>query len=202
MSGAATWPARPALRPQESRFAYADAITWFARALGTARSGNPAAAPADIAKLAELRDRLRQANDQYWTEQVDIQWQVASAFLLRAEHKPDEALGVLSAAADAEDRTEKSMVHARTAGAPARQLFGAMLLERGRARDALAAFETALVKEPIRYNGLAGAARAAEALRRHGEGQDLLREVLLALVTGSNANRPDVGDGPSLPGGL
>ena len=184
------WAGAAGLRPQESRFAYADAITRFARALGAARSGNPAAARADIAKLAELRDMLRQANDRYWTEQVDIQWQVASAFLLQAEHKPDEALGVLSAAADAEDRTEKSIV---TPGplAPARELFGTMLLERGRARDALAAFETALVKEPNRYNGLAGAARAAEALGDKVKARTYY-EKLLALVTGSNANRPEL----------
>ena len=53
------WAGAAGLRPQESRFAYVDAITRFARALGAARSGNPAAARADIAKLAELRDALR-----------------------------------------------------------------------------------------------------------------------------------------------
>ncbi len=63
------------------------AITHFARALGAARSGNPDAAKADIAKLAELRDKLREAKDAYWSEQVDIQWQVATAWVLYAEGK-------------------------------------------------------------------------------------------------------------------
>jgi hypothetical protein len=49
------------------------AITHFARAVGAARSGKPDAATADIAKLAELRDKLREAKDAYWAEQVDIQ---------------------------------------------------------------------------------------------------------------------------------
>ena len=35
----------------------------FARALGAARAGNAEAAKADIAKLAELRDQLREAKD-------------------------------------------------------------------------------------------------------------------------------------------
>jgi len=35
---------------------------------GAARSGNPEAAKADIAKLAELRDKLRDAKDAYWSE--------------------------------------------------------------------------------------------------------------------------------------
>ena len=77
-SNAATGPARWRCRSGRRRFPYVDAITHFARALGAARAGQPAAAKADIAKLAELRDTLRKANDAYWAEQVDIQRQVAS----------------------------------------------------------------------------------------------------------------------------
>jgi len=116
------WAGAAGLRPQESRFAYVDAITRFARALGAARSGNPAADRTDIAKRADLRDALRQANDRYWAEQVDIQWRVASAWVLQAEGKRGEALSAMTAAADAEDKTEKSIV---TPGplAPARELL-------------------------------------------------------------------------------
>jgi tetratricopeptide (TPR) repeat protein len=186
------WNGAAALRPEESRFAYVDAITRFARALGAARSGNPTAARADIAKLAELHDKLRQANDRYWAEQVEIQGQIASAWVLRAEGKPDEALSALRAAADAEDQTEKSIV---TPGplAPARELYGAMLLERGRAREALGAFEAALVKEPHRYNGVAGAARAAGALGDTVKARTYY-ERLLALTSGSNAIRPELAE--------
>ena len=70
-----------------------------ARASGAARAGDPAAARAEIAKPAELRDKLREAKDAYWTERVDIQWQVATAFVLYAEGKHDDALNALSAAA-------------------------------------------------------------------------------------------------------
>ena len=53
--------------------------------------GNPDAAKADIAKLAELREKLRTAKDAYWAEQVDIQWQVATAWDLYAEGKYEDA---------------------------------------------------------------------------------------------------------------
>ena len=53
------WKGAAELQVRPSQFAYVDAITHFARALGAARSGNPEAARADIAKLAELRDKLR-----------------------------------------------------------------------------------------------------------------------------------------------
>jgi hypothetical protein len=155
--GAAELPARP------RKFAYADAMTHFARALGAARMGNAAPAKADIAKLAELREKLRAVKDAYWTEQVDIQWQVASAWLLYAEGKYDEALKAMSAAADAEDKTEK---HPVTPGVPtpARELYGAMLLERGIAKEALVAFEATLAKEPHRLGAEIGAAKAAEKM--------------------------------------
>ncbi len=72
------WKGAAQLQVRPSKFAHTEAMTHFARALGAARSGTPDAAKADIAKLAELRDKLRAAKDAYWTEQVDIQWQVAS----------------------------------------------------------------------------------------------------------------------------
>ena len=62
---------------------------------------------------------------------------------------------------DAEDKTEKSPV---TPGplAPARELYGVMLLDRGMAKDALAAFEATLKKEPNRLGAMIGAAKSAE----------------------------------------
>jgi hypothetical protein len=155
-AGAANLPLAP------SKFAYVVAITHFARALGAARSGNAEAAKADVARLAELAETLRQAKDAYWAEQVDIQWQVASAWVLFAGGQHAGALKAMAAAADAEDGTEKSVV---TPGplVPARELYGRMLLERGMAREALLQYEAVLQKEPNRFNAYAGAAEAATA---------------------------------------
>jgi hypothetical protein len=184
------WTAAMALEAKPSRFAFADAITYFARALGAARSGQPDAAKAHIAKLAELRDSLRKANNAYWAEQVDIQWQVANAWTLFAEGKHDEALRTMSAAADQEDKTEKSPV---TPGpiAPARELYGYMLLERGMAREALAAFEATQAKEPNRYHGYAGAARAAEQLGDRAKAKTNYAK-LVALASDADAPRPEL----------
>ena len=62
------WKGAAALEVQPTKFAHVEAISHFARALGAARSGQPEAARADIAKLAELRDKLRDAKDAYWAE--------------------------------------------------------------------------------------------------------------------------------------
>src|SRR5262245_51373184 len=155
------WDGASQLQVRPSNLNFAMAVSHFARALGAARSGKPDAAKADVQKLAELRDKLRDAKDNYWSGIVDVQRQVAAAWVLHAEGKYDEALNAMSAASDAEDKTEK---HVITPGplAPARELYGFMLLDRGMAREALAAFQSTQQKEPNRYHGFAGAALAAE----------------------------------------
>ena len=119
---------------------------------------------------------------------VDIQRQVAGAWVLYAEGKYDEALKAMSAAADAEDKTEK---HPVTPGplTPARELYGAMLLDHGMAKEALAAFEATMAKEPNRFNGFVGAAKAAQALGDQAKAKAIY-EKLVAVTAGSDAERP------------
>ncbi len=157
------WAEAAELPPLKSAFPTADANLHFARAGGAARSRRPAAAGPHVQRLAELRDALKAANDAYWTEQVDIQRQIASAWIAFADGRKDEGLRALRAAADAEDASDKASVSPGPI-APARELLGEMLLEAGSAREALAAFESTMRKEPNRFRGAYGAARAAEAL--------------------------------------
>jgi tetratricopeptide (TPR) repeat protein len=159
----ADWNAAAYLAVRPTPLPHVEAMTHFARAFGAARAGRPEDAQPEIAKLVELRDKLREAKDTYWAEQIDIQRQVASAWALYAEGEYEEALKAMSAAADAEDKTEK---HPVTPGVPipARELFGTMLLERGLAKEALDAFEATLKKEPNRLGAALGAAAAAQKL--------------------------------------
>jgi hypothetical protein len=184
------WKGASELQVRPAKFAYAEAMTHFARALGAARTGNPVAAKSDVVKLAALRDKLREAKDAYWTEQVDIQWQIATAWVLYAEGKFDEALQAMSAAADAEDRTEK---HPVTPGVPtpARELYAAMLLERGMAKEALVAFEATLAKEPHRLGAEIGAAKAAEKTGDAAKARAHYAAVV-ALAEAADPVRPEI----------
>ncbi len=186
------WRGAAQLEVHPNKFAHVMAITHFARALGAARAGDAHAAQADVTKLAELRDKLRDAKNAYWANQVDIQYQVASAWVLQAQGNSDAALAAMRAAADAEDKTETSPV---TPGplAPAREVLGVMLLERGDAGDALAAFETTLKKEPHRFNATAGAAAAAAKLGDKAKATSYY-EQLHALAGGTDADRPALAD--------
>ncbi|MEH2508894.1 Tfp pilus assembly protein PilF [Nitrobacteraceae bacterium AZCC 1564] len=157
------WKSAANLVVQSSKFPHVMAVTYFARAIGAARSGDPGAAGVDADKLAALHDNLQDAKNDYWASQVDVQEQAARAWILYAQGKYEDALKAMSLAAEAEDKTEKSPV---TPGPlmPARELYGVMLLDRGMANEALAAFEATMSKEPNRYNAYVGAAKAAQAI--------------------------------------
>ncbi|MGZ5493046.1 MAG: hypothetical protein ACXW3E_05980, partial [Thermoanaerobaculia bacterium] len=68
---AAALTVRPAEFPWD-RYAYAEALTYFARAVGAARAGDPARARADVQRLQLLRQKLLDQKNAYWADQVDV----------------------------------------------------------------------------------------------------------------------------------
>ena len=192
------WNGAANLEVKPSKFPHAMANTHFARAIGAAHTGKIEAAKADTAKLVELRDRLREAKNNYWAGQVDVQQQIATAWVLYAEGKQDEALKVMSAAVDAEDNTEKAPV---TPGplAPARELYGLMLLDRGMPKEALAVFEATMAKEPNRFNGYLGAAKAAQGSGDAAKAKAAYGK-LVTLAADSEAQRPALAAAKSFAG--
>jgi tetratricopeptide (TPR) repeat protein len=156
----ADWRQAAKLPPIPSKYPFADAMTYFARALGAARSGDPASAENDAQQLAALRDALKAARDAYWATEVEVSRLGAAAWAAWARGRHDEALGLMRSAADIEDKTEKHIV---TPGriVPARELLGDMLLELKRPAEALEEFEASQTREPGRFRGLYGAGQAA-----------------------------------------
>jgi hypothetical protein len=184
------WAEAAALTPRPANTPQTEAITHFARAIGAARSGNPAAATADIARLAELRDKAKSMQDAYWTEQIDIQRRVALAWQTFAQGQKDQGVAQMIAAADAEDATDKSAVSPGPI-APARELLGYMLLDAGRAKEALIAFEATMKKEPNRFRGAYGAARAAELAGDRAKARTYYLQ-LLAIAKEADSERPEI----------
>jgi tetratricopeptide (TPR) repeat protein len=159
-SEAAKLELHPATFPWQN-FKYAEAIIYFARAVGAARSGDQASARMDVEKLSAIQNALAITKDNYWANQVEIQRRTAAAWLAHAEGMKDEALKLMQSAADLETASEK---HPVTPGPiiPARELLGEMLLELKQPEQALTEFEKSLLDSPKRFNGLYGAARAAQ----------------------------------------
>ena len=185
------WGEAAALTPLETPFAQATAITHFARALGAARSGNPAAAAKDVEQLVSLRNTLHEAKDVYWAGQVEIQLQVATAWITLAEGRQAEALAMMRDAAEKEDQTEKSAVSPGPLK-PARELLGEMLLELDRPAEALKEFEATLKKEPNRFRAVYGAARAAAKAGDSPKAREHFGRLVEISGAGDKPGRPEL----------
>ena len=173
-----------------NKFPYAEAMIYFARSVGASRSGDTAGASKDIERLRSIQRSLAEAKENYWATQVEIQRREAAAWLAQAEGKPEEALKLMQSAADLEDTTEKAPV---TPGAivPARELLGELLLELRQPRQALKEFEASLQVSPNRFNGVYGAAKAAE-LSGDREKARTFYAKLKALAERSDGKRPEL----------
>jgi tetratricopeptide (TPR) repeat protein len=91
--------------------------------------------------------------------EISVQQLEAKAWLAWAEDKPAEALETMRAAATKEDFFS---IESRTV--PAYEMLGDLLLELHQPEPALVAYATALKESPARFNALAGAARASQAM--------------------------------------
>jgi hypothetical protein len=155
------WKQAAQLTPRETPFPHTEAMTWFARGLGSARLGQPKPAYEAVSALKKIREQLAKAGENYWALQVEIQEREIAAWAKMAEGEKEEALRQIESAAKLEDGTEKSAV---TPGplAPARELFGEMLLAANQPAAALEQFEATMIKEPGRFRALYGAGKAAQ----------------------------------------
>ena len=184
------WAAAAKLAPQGSMFPFCDAITTFSRALGAVRGGNVAAAEAEAQTLAAQHKALVDAKNNYWATEVEIQRTAVAGWIALARGQSDEALRLMGAAADLEDRNEKHIV---TPGrmVPARELLGEMLMELKEPAAALVEFERSQVREPNRFRSIAGAALAADASGDRAKAKRLYAR-LLELARDADSPRPEL----------
>jgi len=190
------WAEAAKLTVRPGSFPHTEAMTWFAKAIGAARSRQLTEARASLDKLTPLRDALIAKNEAYWAGQVEIQRKAAEGIILIAERKIAEGLELLKAAADAEDATEKSPV---TPGplVPARELYAETLLGQRRFTEALAEFERTMTREPGRFRGIAGAMMAAQVSGNTAKAKKYATD-LLALAKTAAPGRPQIAEAQKL----
>ncbi len=162
------WKRAATLTADPAAFPYARVRTFWARAIGAARTGDVLSARENIEKLDQARAGMlaymRSVDVQMHmghsaNPDVSVQQLEAKAWLAWAEGKPAEALGTMQSAATKEERFG---VESRTV--PASEMLGDLLLELHRPRSALIAYRAALKEAPGRFNSLTGAARASRAM--------------------------------------
>ena len=184
------WQGAAQLQPLGTGYPMAEAITYFARAMGGARSGDAAAAQADIEKLKEQRGALEKAGQGYWAGQVEIQILCAQAWAAQGQGNKSDALKFMRAAADLEDASEKHVAMENRLY-PMRELLADMLLAQGEAAAALKEYEISLKNAPMRLRGFYGAAKAAEAAGDAKTAREYF-EKLARLTRYADGDRPEL----------
>ncbi len=184
------WASAARLMPPKNGTPFTDALVWFAHGIGAARSGDIAGAQLAAAELETRHAALVAAKNVYWSTEVEIQRREVAAWIAFAEKNPSLGLQIMREAADLEDRTEKHII---TPGRilPARELLGDMLFENGQPALALAEYEVSQKREPNRFRGIYGAARAAEAAGDQVKAKAYYTQ-LLDLAKTADTMRPEV----------
>jgi len=185
----AAWTEAANLAVPPDLYTYAEAIPRFTRALGAAKTGNPAMAKEEIERLQALS---KSAENSYWGEQIQVLVLAASAWRAHAESRKDDALKFMRAAADLEDSTEKH-VSMENRLYPMREMLGDLLRELGQPAAALQAYEASLHVAQNRLRGFYGAAKAAQASGDRVKARAYF-EKLAALAGNADPERAELGE--------
>jgi tetratricopeptide (TPR) repeat protein len=176
--------------PFWGKLPFAEGHIVYARAVGAAKSGDLDAAAAGAERLAALSGASKDPRFQYFADQMALQRDAAFGLIAMARGDTEKAIRALRTAAAREDSLGK---HPVSPGAilPIRELLAEVLLESGRAAEALAEYEADLRIYPRRFNGVAGAAAAAATAGR----DDLARRYygeLVELAAHGDGTRPEL----------
>jgi tetratricopeptide (TPR) repeat protein len=182
----------PAIGFPLERFPWAQAMISFARALGAAQTGDIPGAQAEIATLRTLEDKLLEAKDSYWANQVEVQHLGAGGILAHVQGDDKKAVELTRAAADLEATMDK---HPATPAAvlPARELLADLLLELKEPDAALKEYEQVLRTDPNRFRSILGKARAAKQSGNVATSRDAYQK-LVALSTSAVPERPELSE--------
>ncbi len=156
------WNQASGLKVRAEGVPWAQAITWTAIGVGSARSGNLVRASQAEKNLALLRDATTKQNNTYWSNQIEVQRLEVAAWIAEKSSRGADALSTIRAAAELEESINKDAV---TPGAvtPAREILAQMLFFENDPRQSLTEYEAVLQIAPNRFNALYGAGCAAEA---------------------------------------
>ena len=175
--GKATWP---------------KAILHFSRALGFTNTGNSLAAQKELEILISLRNRLNEAENIYESGQVTIQIEAIKGWIEYSKGNADKAIEYMKLASNLESETSKAAV---TPGEiiPADELLADLYLALNRPEDALKAYKLNLKGHPSRFNGIYGAAKAAQQLN-DTKLTAYYFEKLIKLSENINSSRPEISE--------
>jgi tetratricopeptide (TPR) repeat protein len=167
------WKDAADLKPDAQAQPFNQAVTYWAHAVAAGHLHNAAAAREAVRQFEAMMEATKRGPQAFRVQYLDAKRDEAAAWFAFTEDRTDQALKLLRAVADKQDVEGKGEVEL-----PAREMLADMLLEMGKPEDALAEYEKSMKIDPNRFNGLYGAARAAELAHQHEKARTYYGQLL------------------------
>jgi tetratricopeptide (TPR) repeat protein len=160
------------------------ALRHWARALGAARGGDPAAARQDLARVEHLAAEVSDHPNIWVRNTTEVLRLEAEAWIALAEGDNDRALQHMREAVEVEDQTDKSSLSPGRV-LPAHEQLGDMLMELGHAEEAFREYAESLNHAARRFNSIYGMASSAQKWGRGDLAAHSYRQLLELTVPDS-----------------
>lgn len=178
------WKDAATLKPDMQAEPYNQGITHWAHAVAAGHLRDAVVARKAVDQYNAIVEATKHGPEAFRAQYMDTKRDEAAAWLDFVEGENDDALKLLRALADRQDVEGKGEVEL-----PAREMLADMLLEMGRTEEALTEYERSLKTDPNRFNGLAGAAKAAELAHHTEKAASYYIQLLRNCDNGAHSNR-------------
>jgi len=174
------------LQPLASAPPYVQLIAYWGRAIAAGHLHDSAAAQDALKHYDELLEATRKGNKPYIADDLKNEHAIVKAWARYASGETDEGVRLLRSVADTQDKVGK-----RETELPAREMLADMFLDMQHPQAALAEYETSLRTDPNRFNGLYGAAQAADMSQQKQKAAAYYAQ-LLKNCNGIHSDRPEL----------
>jgi Tetratricopeptide repeat len=180
------WSRAASLKPQDGAPRTSQAVTYWARTIGAARSGNLAQARESFHQFEELESAAGLSDPLEHAKRLE-----ASAWLAHGEGADDKAIAELREA-DQLQQNADTTAH-DWMGASPREILADLLLELNRPLEALSEYQASLRLTPNRFDALYGAARSAAKAGKPDDAAVYYAQIQ-KNCQGSSSNRPELAE--------
>ena len=180
------WKEAATLDPAAAKEPANVAEIYWARAIGSAQLHDATAAKKDLAEYDAQVQAVKKSSKAYLADYMDTGRDEMQAWIAFAEGKNAEAAKIMRAVADKQDTYGKGEVEI-----PAREMLADILLQSNHPQQALAEYERSMTIDPNRFNGLYGAARAAQMTNQPAKAAKYYAK-LVENCEHANSDRPEL----------
>jgi tetratricopeptide (TPR) repeat protein len=180
------WKKAASLEALDGAEPHIRAITYWARSIGSGHLRDAAVAREALRQYQAMMDETRKGYKAYLAAELEIKEPQLRSWLAFAEGNTAAAIDLMRSAAERQELIGHAEVDLT-----AREMLADMLLEASRPQEALIEYEKSLKKDPNRFNGLYGAARAAEASNQPEKATAFYSQLLKNCANSTSA-RPEL----------